>query len=270
MTALAPISGRGGASFVLPVSGITVALRPPSGWEELVLLETSDDDLAALALAEELAEAEDDDQIIWAELTPTDLDAFVLRLRQVRLGNRILSHVACRAEGCGTRTDISFGIEGYLNFHRPQSPRHPPASLSAEPGWFTLVGHEEIRFRLPTVADLILARRKSDPPAALARARLQPSRPPARWRRRLEQAMAAMAPPLSSELEGTCPECGATIRVAFKPRAYCLQELRDRARYLYEDVDLLASRYRWSEESILAIPTRRRQTYVELALSQTA
>ena len=81
--------------------------------------------------------------------------------------------------------------------------------------------------------------------------------------------MTAMAPPLSSDLEGACPDCGTPITVAFEPRPYCLRELRDRARFLYADVDLLASRYHWAEDSILALPNRRRQAYVELALSGT-
>ena len=80
--------------------------------------------------------------------------------------------------------------------------------------------------------------------------------------------MAAMAPPLSSDLRGECPDCGAAITVAFEPRPYCLRELRDRARFVYADVDLLASRYHWAEDSILAMPNRRRQTYVELALER--
>jgi hypothetical protein len=119
------------------------------------------------------------------------------------------------------------------------------------------------------MADLIAAKRQRDPRAALAtaclhRADLAPSR------RRVEAAMAAMAPPLSSELQGACPECSDVITAHFEPRAYCLRELRERARFIHEDVDMLASRYHWPEDSILALPNRRRQAYVELALSGTA
>lgn len=81
--------------------------------------------------------------------------------------------------------------------------------------------------------------------------------------------MAAMAPPLSGEIGGLCPECGTAIAAVFEPRRYCLRELRERARFIYEDVDLLASRHHWAEASILAMPNRRRQTYVELALGGT-
>ncbi len=60
--------------------------------------------------------------------------------------------------------------------------------------------------------------------------------------------MQALAPDLASELQGRCPECGATVAVRFEPRRYCLTELRDRARFLFADVDALAQRYHWSEQ----------------------
>jgi hypothetical protein len=68
---------------------------------------------------------------------------------------------------------------------------------------------------------------------------------------------------MASQLQGVCPECGAVATVRFDPRRYCLHELRDRARFIYDDVDLLAMRYGWSEHSILALPNARREMYVE-------
>jgi hypothetical protein len=83
----------------------------------------------------------------------------------------------------------------------------------------------------------------------------------------VEAAMQALAPALSADLQGQCPECGAIVQVRFEPRAYCVQELRDRARFIHEDVDVLARRYHWSEPRILAMPASRRARYVELALA---
>jgi hypothetical protein len=250
----------------LPVSGIEIVLSPPTGREDLILLEVVDEDVAALALAEQLGRAADGATVAWPQLTPTDLDTFVMRLRQARLGDLIRSHVDCHAEGCAAQVDISFGVEAYLDFHRPRRPAKAPARAQREPGWFWLGSEDDVLFRLPTVADVIQARREADPARALAGVCLRLPAPSVRGRRRLESAMSAMAPPLSSELEGACPDCGVSIRVAFEPRTYCLRELRDRARFVFDDVDLLASRYHWAEESILGLPTRRRQAYVELAL----
>jgi hypothetical protein len=77
--------------------------------------------------------------------------------------------------------------------------------------------------------------------------------------------MEAMAPSLSSDLEGVCPECGASVSLYFDARWFCLRELRDRARFLYQDVDLLARRYHWTESEILSMPRTRRTSYAELA-----
>ena len=77
--------------------------------------------------------------------------------------------------------------------------------------------------------------------------------------------MAALAPSLAGPLNGTCPDCGNAVAVQFDPRRYVLAELRARARFLAEDMDLLAGRYHWTERAILALPSRRRAAYAEMA-----
>ena len=67
-------------------------------------------------------------------------------------------------------------------------------------------------------------------------------------------------------MQGQCPHCGAALdRPASMPRQYCLRELRDRARFVYDDIDALAERYHWSEQAILRLPAARRSQYVERA-----
>ena len=46
-----------------------------------------------------------------------------------------------------------------------------------------------------------------------------------------------LAPALAGPLQGHCPDCGAAVDGPFDPRRYCLRELRDRARFVYDDVD---------------------------------
>jgi hypothetical protein len=87
----------------------------------------------------------------------------------------------------------------------------------------------------------------------------------ARRRSRVEAAMAALAPPLAGPLRGRCPHCARPIEAWFEARLYCLQELRDRARFVHDDVDTLAERYHWSERAILNLPQVRRAQYVERA-----
>jgi hypothetical protein len=77
--------------------------------------------------------------------------------------------------------------------------------------------------------------------------------------------MEALSPNLADELAGVCPECRAPVTAYFDPRRFCLRELRDRARFIYDDVDVLAHRYHWSEQAILSMPAARRASYAELA-----
>jgi hypothetical protein len=93
---------------------------------------------------------------------------------------------------------------------------------------------------------------------------MQPAEMPARLRKRIENAMDALAPSLSHEVQGRCPDCGTIIRTYFDVQTYVLHELRDRAASVYQDVHLLAFHYKWTEESILELPRNRRLQYAEM------
>ena len=260
------------ARFVLPVSGIAIAVRQPTGAEDLLLAESSIDDPAlALAIARRLGLCEP--SIDWAELTPADLDVLIARLRQALIGNRIVADVTCEAPECGSRIDLSFELEAYLAHHRPRGAPLRGRGWSVErcaeqPGWFRLLARgssEAAEFRLPSAADQLAVFGRADAEDALAERCIRPPGLPGRMRARVEAAMQAMAPPLAGELQGRCPDCGARVSARFEARRYCLQELRDRARFVYDDIDTLAQRYHWSERAILGMPNARRANYAELA-----
>jgi hypothetical protein len=290
--------GQTGASiFRLPVSGHVVALQHPTGAEDLLLLEAMGDDTGlALALAYRLTRPAAGTELDWRELTVSDLDTLILRLRQAVIGERIRADVACEANGCGRRIDISFGIDEYLAHHEAAKPNVRGVwnvDPAGEPGWFRLIcvrsgtsqlsdgkgtpiprsdistcsadRPAEILFCLPTVADQLAVAGRLDAADELARRCIRPVQVPLRLRRRVEAVMEALAPGLSGYLRGTCSECGAEIVVYFDARQFCLRELRDRAAFIYQDIDLLARRYHWSETDILAMPCVRRTNYVEMA-----
>jgi len=314
---------RGGAPmarFVLPVSGVAVALRQPTGAQDVLLAEHGIEDPAlVLALVEQLGQA--NPSVDWSALPVTDIDTLILRLRQAVIGNRVLAEIMCTTASCGQRVDLSFGIDAWLAHHRPRPAgrRDWWTERAADaPGWYVLhpwgrdqtvapdaaragdnpaivATHatevpvvagmaegstaatgpngaqerardaDEVRFRLPTLADQIAADGELDAVAALAARCIRPASPPVRARLRVEAAMAMLAPPLAGPLQGRCPHCAALIAARFEARMYCLQELRDRARFVYDDIDALAERYHWSERAILTLPYARRTTYVERA-----
>jgi len=263
----------------LPVSGLAVEIHHPTGREEMLLLEGSAGSAeVALTWAQRLGRAADGTPISWRELPVTDLDAFLLHTRKALIGDRLTADVRCRAPGCGSRIEISFSIGTYLAHHQPRRSGNSRrgwalAASNEEPGWFHLTPRPapaappspELQFRLPTMGDELAAAKMQDGEQELARRCIRPADLPPRMRRIIEAMMEAMAPPLCGDLEGVCPDCGARVTVYFDPRRFCLQELRNRAAFVYEDLDILAQRYCWSERAILAMPNTRRASYAEFA-----
>lgn len=262
----------GGDRFPLPVSAALVSLEQPSGAEEVLLAEHAPEDpRLTLQLVERLARGETGPGIPldWAALTVTDIDTLIVRLRQMLTGDRIIAEMSCASPACGGRLDISFSLGEYLRHHLsvPRRRGWSAAPCADAPGWHILRenGVDEARFRLPTLADEIAVHGLPDAMDALTSRciRLQSTR--ARTRARVETAMEALAPSLAGPLQGQCPECGAPVAAQFEARLYCLRELRDRARFVYDDVDILAERYHWSERVILDLPRARRLQYAERA-----
>jgi hypothetical protein len=246
----------------LPVSGLELSLRQPAGAEDILLLEapTNDADLA-LTLISRLAQSLDGATIDWGDLSISDLEFLLLTLRQIVFGDWIRTDVICPAQGCRKRVDVSFRISDYLPHHGPR--RCPTIVPTETPDWFQLC-NTDVTFRLPTVADQIAIAHHPQPEQALRQRCIQPNQIPSKLRRRVETAMAALAPNLSDDLQGQCAECGAIVTLFFDVQQFTLQELRRQAAFIYEDVHLLASSYQWSEDAILAIPHYRRQQYAEL------
>ena len=254
-------------AFRLPVSRIEVELRQPAGCDDVLLAEADGADAAlAEALVGALARPIEGGALVWADMTLTDLDAALLAIRRLVLGDRVESSARCAARagstgGCGARIDLGFQITDYLVQHRPRMPRG--VTRADEAGWFRL-DESTVSFRLPSTADLEAIAGERDAVQMLAWRCIRPDDVSARLRRRIERAMDALAPNLYGELEGVCPECGAIVAIAFDPQRYVLAELRQRAAFVFEEVHLIAGGYRWSEQEILQMPRARRARYAEL------
>jgi hypothetical protein len=244
-------------TFRLPISGVALEFREPTGFEDLRLMDAGESVDLALWVASTLARSSDGDSLAWESMTITDLDAAMLELRRIVFGETLRTTVRCH---CGEQIDVEFEVTEYLARHRPKSPRNVRAAAS--PGWLSLDGLDAT-FRLPSCADQIAMAWERDPVAALARRCIDPAVGRAE-RRRIEVAMEALAPNLFGTLEGTCPQCRSVMHMAFDPQQYVLQELRHRAAFVLEEVHIIAGRYGWPEAEILSLPARRRARYAEL------
>lgn len=246
----------------LPVSGIEVMLRPPTGAEDILLLEDPVyDTTLALELIARLASPANGTAVEWSTLCVTDLDALLLLLRQKIFGDLIRTDIICPTQDCGKRIDIAFRIKEYLAHHRPRKARG--VEVADEEGWFRLRG-TSVSFRLPSGADQVAAAIALKPERELIRRCIRPADIPGHLVRRVETAMETMAPSLSHNLEGQCPECSATVDMYFDIQQFVLRELGNQATFIYEDVHLLAKHYHWTQAEILALPRSRRAHYTEL------
>jgi len=245
--------------FRLPVSRVDVVFREPTGTDDLFLCEAT---LAPTAVAgcvvAALGRRADGGQLAWDCLSVYDLDAAMLAIRRMVIGERVQSTVQCE---CREPIDIEFSIGQYLEHHAPRALRS--LRRAAEDGWWEVEGVEG-SFRLPSAADVVAISVESEPLRELERRCLRPSDAGAKARRRMERAMEALAPSLCGTLQAVCTRCEATLHLTFDPQSYVLEELRQRAVFVFEEVHLIAARYNWSEADVLALPQKRRARYAEL------
>src|SRR6185503_1480710 len=191
----------------LPVSGLNVQLRLPTGADDVLLHEAAVGDThLALLLLDRVAAPAAESGVAWSDLTVTDLETLLLMLRRLVFGDLIRSEGVCPAAGCGARMDISFCIGDYVGHHQPRLPHNIEAA--DEPGWYHLKS-TPVCFRLPSGADQAAGAFQPRVEQWLAQRCIRPADVPAGLRRRAETAMEALAPSLSHEVQARCPECGA-------------------------------------------------------------
>jgi hypothetical protein len=247
---------------LLPVSGAVLAVREPAGADEVFVVETALSPMSAfLELARRVASTSAGGSLDWASLPATDLDAAALVIRQCWIGDMLRTDALCPAQGCGERIDVSFGIGAYLEHHRPRKPRG--VTGAPEDGWFTLAG-APVRFRIPTVADLLAAASDGRPADTLSGRCIDAPEISRAIARRLDRAFAALAPSLDDLIGGTCPACGHEVAMRFDPLGYTLTELRNVFSGIYLETHALAAAYGWPEDAILALPRSRRRRYASV------
>jgi hypothetical protein len=253
---------------LLPASGLALAVREPTGEDELYVVETALAPVpAVLELARRVAGAVTGEPLDWTSLPATDLDAVALVIRRAWISELIRTVVRCIGPDCQERIDVSFRIADYLQHHRPRRPRG--VTEAPGDGWFTLAG-ATVRFRLPTVADLLAAASGDRPADELSARCIDAPELPRALARRLDRALSSLAPSLDDLVGGSCPACGREVTMRFDPLAYTLAELRNAFSGIYLETHALAAAYGWPEEVILALPRSRRRRYASIIAGERA
>lgn len=194
-------------------------------------------------------------QVAVARLATAVHDRLLACLYLAELG----SAVACRAVcgQCGRAFEFSFPL-ATLTARQDEAAAAigPPAA----DGYWS--GPGGVRLRPPTLADgdcesveALLARIADGPVAADQVEALSGF---------LEEA----SPLLSLDIDTACPECGEAQRVWFDLARYTLHALAGERPFLIRETHLIAARYGWSHDEIMALPRADRRAFAALIESE--
>ena len=214
-----------------------------------------------------------------AALPIGERDARLLTLREWMFGRALTGMSWCPA--CGASAELSFSVTDVRGGGEPPSetasaagsaegPTATPAFAVEAAGW-------EVRFRLPTSADLAVldgaeteevARERLLERCLLSARRNGKSRPvhrlPARVIEEVVRRMGEADPQADARTTVSCPDCAHQWEATFDIVSFLWAEIEAWARRTLHEVHLLASAYSWGEAEILSLSPRRRRLYVEM------
>jgi hypothetical protein len=196
-------------------------------------------------------------------------DADLLMLRTLLFGQ--LAQVRLSCTGCTEELEFALDIRELLT-----SDGQTKDKDSHEPIEVTL-GEWNVRFRLPTPADLLTVGQSAPTEArSLLMERCvvavtrdaQPATAanlPDEVQQKLAEAVAQADPDADLRLDAPCPACGHHTVAVVDAASFLWAELDAWAYGILTEVHLLASTYGWTESEVLALSPRRRRHYLELA-----
>lgn len=229
----------------------TLFLRQLDGRAEL-LAEPGDPGAASAVLACVLVEASGA-PVVLDDLLETWRDRALAGLFEREFGGAIDARAQCTA--CGEPFAFGFGLEPILT---AQAASAAATAVTPDAEGYWALG--EARLRPPTVGDVA----RSAAPGALLAALSDGTVDTERAEALLDDA----APLLSIDLETACPHCRASQTVAFSIGAYFVECLAAERPLLIRESHLIASRYGWSHESIMALPRGDRRAYAHLVVAE--
>jgi hypothetical protein len=186
-----------------------------------------------------------------ASLTIGQRDQRLLELREVIFGSAVTGVTDCPE--CGENIELNFNCS---DIH-PATELEPPKELTVQSNG------REVRFRLPTSADLLVANSAEE---LLERCLLSGGdRRTADLVPAVSEKMLRTDPMAEIQLALKCPNCERKWEAPFDIVTFLWREISAAARRLLREVHTLASAYGWTEGEILALSPARRRVYLEMA-----
>lgn len=199
-----------------------------------------------------------------ARLSVGQLDGYLLTLREWTFGSHL--NCTCRCPECGQVLEMGFRVSEL---------RRPP---DGNPSELVFAGGEyEVRFRLPTGADLAAISPEKELEAnrrhlldncVLGASRcgktILAAELPEIVVHALSERMGEADPQADLRLKLTCPACAHSWDSLFDISSFLWEEVNAWAKRTLYDIHVLASAYGWTEPQVLALSPLRRQAYLDM------
>jgi hypothetical protein len=224
---------------------MVLTLRPLTGTDELTLAGIGA--APALALLDRLADGAD-----VAVLTVTQADRALAGIYLMLYGPQAECQAAC--ESCGESYEFTLDLSQIIAAQDAERPAPPDAG-----GAWTLP--DGTRVRAPTQADLA-----GDPAGLAARLTVEGEANAGEVGAFLETA----SPVLTIDMAARCPDCGTAAQVRFDLATYLTRRLAAEHPFLVRETHLIASRYGWSHDEIMALTRDDRRAYAGLIEAERA
>jgi hypothetical protein len=184
-----------------------------------------------------------------AGLTIGQRDERLLELQEVMFGSEVTGVTPCPK--CGETTELNFNCS---DIHPAAGPE-PPIELTAQSN------DREVRFRLPTSADLLVAHSAQE---LLKRCLLSGVGRTEDLLPAVSEKMLSADPMAEIQFALNCANCEHKWEAPFDIVTFLWREISAAARRLLREVHTLASAYGWTEPEILALSPGRRRAYLEM------
>jgi len=204
----------------------------------------------------------------WDELAALPVgrrDAMLLELRRRSFGSVLEARFPC--SDCGEAMELELEISELLR--QAGDSDRTEVEIAAD-GW-------QVRCRLPDSRDLaaLVTCSDEDQGREMLMRRCIVSASLNGTERTIDDLPAAVTDALSRrmedadplaviELQATCPECGHVDTALLDAGAVVWTEVCSEADRLLREIDVLARRYGWTEQQVLALSPRRRRAYLDL------
>lgn len=198
-----------------------------------------------------------------AELPVGERDRRLLLLRKDWFGDEVEGITQCPQ--CQTKVEIEFSISSLPAPERMLTTRN------------TCIDDYQVQWRLPNAGDLAELADQSDASGVRngllqrclidvkhGESKVDSLDCPEEIIQKVGAEMAAADPLADSRFDLRCPDCQFQWLASFDIGSFLWREVDTWARKLLREVHVLAVAYGWSEQSILAMSTARRNRYLEM------